>query len=81
MSRLPDLGPRGEGWVIIQFLLLLLVFVTVPVILYTEFRQADIEKQTLLLESVREHIAIRVAGQAGQIQVRVALFQRQLYRG
>ncbi len=37
-----------------KFFLLLLVFVTVPVILYTEFRQADIEKQTLLLESVRE---------------------------
>ena len=25
MSRLPDLGPRGEGWVILQFLLLPLV--------------------------------------------------------
>ncbi len=25
MSRLPSLGPRGEGWVVIQFLLLALV--------------------------------------------------------
>ena len=25
MSRLPDLGPRGEGWVVIQFVLLALV--------------------------------------------------------
>ena len=25
MSRLPDLGPRGEGWVILQFLLLGLI--------------------------------------------------------
>ena len=37
-----------------KFVLLLLVFVMVPVILYTEFRRADIEKQALLLESVRE---------------------------
>lgn len=27
MTRLPSLGPRGEGWVAVQFLLLLLVFV------------------------------------------------------
>ena len=28
MTHLPSLGPRGEGWVVIQCLLLLLVFVT-----------------------------------------------------
>jgi protein-S-isoprenylcysteine O-methyltransferase Ste14 len=27
VSRLPDLGPRGEGWVAIQFVLFALVFV------------------------------------------------------
>lgn len=27
MSRLPSLGPRGEGWVLIQFVLLILVVV------------------------------------------------------
>jgi protein-S-isoprenylcysteine O-methyltransferase Ste14 len=27
MSRLPDLGPRGEGWVVIQVVLFALVFV------------------------------------------------------
>ena len=32
-----------------KLVLLLLVFVAVPVILYTEFRQADLEKQVLLL--------------------------------
>ena len=37
-----------------KLVLLLLVFVAVPVILYTEFRQADLEKQVLLLKSVRE---------------------------
>lgn len=36
-----------------KIFLLLLVFVTVPVILYSEFRQADAEKRRLLLESVR----------------------------
>lgn len=36
-----------------KLFLLLLVFVTVPVILYSEFRQADAEKRRLLLESVR----------------------------
>ncbi len=33
--------------------LLLAVFVVVPIILYSEFRQADTEKRTLLLESAR----------------------------
>ena len=37
-----------------KFLVLLLVFVMVPVILYNEFRKADAEKQSLLVESVRE---------------------------
>jgi two-component system sensor histidine kinase ChvG len=37
-----------------KLLLLLIVFLTVPVILYVEFREADEEKQVLLLESVRE---------------------------
>ena len=37
-----------------KILLVLVVFVTVPVILYVEFRGADQEKQRLLLESVRE---------------------------
>lgn len=36
-----------------KLFLLLLVFVTVPVILYSEFRQADAEKRRLLLESAR----------------------------
>jgi two-component system sensor histidine kinase ChvG len=36
-----------------KLILLLVVFVTVPVILYTEFRQADAEKRALLLESAR----------------------------
>ncbi len=36
-----------------KLVLLLLVFMTVPVILYSEFRQADSEKRRLLLESVR----------------------------
>ncbi len=36
-----------------KLILLLLVFMTVPVILYSEFRQADSEKRRLLLESVR----------------------------
>ena len=39
---------------IAKLFLLLLVFVTVPVILYTEFQQADAEKRALLLESTRE---------------------------
>jgi two-component system sensor histidine kinase ChvG len=34
-----------------KLILLLIVFVTVPVILYSEFRQADAEKRSLLLES------------------------------
>ena len=37
-----------------KLLVLLLVFVMVPVILYNEFRKADAEKQSLLVESVRE---------------------------
>ena len=36
-----------------KLILLLIVFVTVPVILYSEFRQADAEKRALLLESAR----------------------------
>lgn len=36
-----------------KLILLLVVFITVPIILYSEFRQADSEKRTLLLESVR----------------------------
>jgi len=36
-----------------KLVLLLLVFMTVPVILYSEFRQADSEKRRLLLDSVR----------------------------
>ncbi len=57
-------GPRPSPlWVglsgifrslISKFFLLLLVFVMVPVILYNEFRKADVEKQSLLVESVRE---------------------------
>lgn len=37
-----------------KLILLLVVFVTVPVILYGQFREADAEKQELLLESVRQ---------------------------
>ncbi len=37
-----------------KLVLLLLVFIAVPVMLYSEFRQADLEKQVLLLKSVRE---------------------------
>ena len=37
-----------------KLVLLLTVFLTVPVILYVEFREADVKEQTLLLESVRE---------------------------
>ncbi|MHA1154074.1 MAG: sensor histidine kinase [Alphaproteobacteria bacterium] len=36
-----------------KLILLLIVFVTVPVILYSEFRQADADKRALLLESAR----------------------------
>ena len=36
-----------------KLILLLIVFVIVPVILYSEFRQADAEKRVLLLESAR----------------------------
>ena len=36
-----------------KFVLLLLVFSAVPIILYAEFRQADSDKRTLLLQSVR----------------------------
>ena len=36
-----------------KLILLFLVFMTVPVILYSEFRQADSEKRALLLDSVR----------------------------
>jgi two-component system, OmpR family, sensor histidine kinase ChvG len=36
-----------------KFVLLLLVFIAVPIILYAEFRQADADKRTLLLQSVR----------------------------
>jgi len=36
-----------------KMILLLIVFVTVPVILYSEFRQADAEKRALLLDSAR----------------------------
>ena len=36
-----------------KLILLLIVFVTVPVILYSEFRQADAEKRALLLDSAR----------------------------
>src|SRR5690606_34949584 len=34
--------------------LLLLIFVAVPIILYSEFRSADEEKQRLLLQSTQE---------------------------
>jgi len=37
-----------------KLFVLLLVFIAVPAIVYTQFRQAEIEKQALLLESVRE---------------------------
>ena len=37
-----------------KLFLLLLVFLTVPVILYTQFQQADAEKRVILLESARE---------------------------
>jgi two-component system sensor histidine kinase ChvG len=37
-----------------KLVLLMIVFLAVPVILYNEFRQADEEQQTLLMESVRE---------------------------
>ncbi len=56
-------GPAGSSsagmrWplrsLVSKILLVLVVFVTVPVILYIEFRGADQEKQQLLLESVRE---------------------------
>lgn len=40
--------------IVSKLVLLLLVFIAVPVILYSEFRQADLEKQVLLLKSVRE---------------------------
>ena len=36
-----------------KLILLLIVFITVPIILYSEFRQADAEKRMLLLESAR----------------------------
>ncbi len=36
-----------------KMILLLIVFVTVPVILYSEFRQADADKRALLLDSAR----------------------------
>ena len=36
-----------------KLVLLLIVFVTVPIILYSEFRQADSEKRMLLLDSAR----------------------------
>ena len=36
-----------------KMILLLIVFVTVPVILYSEFQQADVEKRVLLLDSAR----------------------------
>ena len=36
-----------------KLILLLIVFVTVPIILYSEFRQADSEKRMLLLEHAR----------------------------
>ena len=36
-----------------KLVLLLLVFIAVPIILYAEFRQADADKRTLLLQSVR----------------------------
>ncbi len=36
-----------------KLVLLLIVFATVPIILYTEFRQADAEKRMLLLQSAR----------------------------
>ncbi|HSR72942.1 MAG TPA: HAMP domain-containing sensor histidine kinase [Kiloniellales bacterium] len=46
---LGDLGRSLLG----KLLLLMIVFIAVPIILYSEFRQADAEKRTLLLESVR----------------------------
>ncbi len=54
-------GPRRRGWslgdlarsLVGKLVLLLVVFVSVPIILYSEFRQADAEKRMLLLESAR----------------------------
>ncbi len=37
-----------------KLVLLMLIFITVPLILYSEFRQADVEKRTLLLDNVRQ---------------------------
>ncbi|RMD63642.1 MAG: hypothetical protein D6826_04395, partial [Alphaproteobacteria bacterium] len=54
-SSRPRLRPLGgvTRSLVGKLILLLLVFVTVPVILYSEFRQADAEKRRLLLDSVR----------------------------
>jgi len=49
--------PRGFGIMrslISKLILLLVVFCAVPIMLYGEFKQADEEKQNLLLEAVRE---------------------------
>jgi len=38
----------------VKFALLMLIFLTVPIILYMQFRLADAEKSTLLLQTVQE---------------------------
>ena len=38
----------------VKFVLLLLIFLTVPIMLYTQFRMADAEKSALLLQTVQE---------------------------
>ena len=51
-GRIRPLGQISRS-LVGKFVLLLLVFVAVPIILYAEFRQADADKRTLLLQSVR----------------------------
>jgi two-component system sensor histidine kinase ChvG len=54
ISKRPSSLWRLFHSVVGKFILMLIVFVTVPVMLYTEFRQADHDRQTLILKSVRE---------------------------
>jgi two-component system sensor histidine kinase ChvG len=51
-GRIRPLGKLSRS-LVSKFILLLLVFIAVPIILYAEFRQADADKRTLLLQSVR----------------------------
>ena len=52
-SRWPSLGRLGRSFAT-KFAVLLVIFVTLPIIVYVEFQRADHEKNALLMRGVQE---------------------------